>query len=81
VHIAIVFDEYSGTVGMVTIEDLIEEIVGEIEDEFDNEEERNIKKSENTYKIDPFLGIDEINEKEIMKWITLFLWGLAEKFF
>ncbi len=67
VHIAIVFDEYSGTVGMVTIEDLIEEIVGEIEDEFDNEEERIIKKSENKYKIDPFLGIDEINEKLDLK--------------
>jgi len=63
VHIAIAFDEYSGTVGMVTIEDLIEEIVGEIEDEFDNEEEKIIKKDENKYKIDPFLDIDEINKE------------------
>ncbi|MGM0507567.1 MAG: hemolysin family protein [Fusobacteriota bacterium] len=63
VHIAIALDEYGGTVGMVTIEDLIEEIVGEIEDEYDNNEQDIIQVTDNKYKINPFLGIQEINEE------------------
>lgn len=63
VHMAIVLDEYGGTVGVLTIEDLLEEIVGEIRDEFDKDEEESIKKiSENKYEVDAMLDIETINK-------------------
>ncbi|MGL5051752.1 MAG: hemolysin family protein [Fusobacteriaceae bacterium] len=63
VHIAMVLDEYGGVVGLVTIEDLIEEIVGEIRDEFDHEEEESIVKvDENTYVIDAMVDIETLNK-------------------
>nr|WP_307774998.1 hemolysin family protein [uncultured Cetobacterium sp.] len=64
VHIALVLDEYGGTVGVVTIEDLLEEIVGEIRDEFDHEEEESIKEiTENRYEVDAMLDIETINKE------------------
>lgn len=64
VHIAIALDEYGGTSGLLTIEDLIEEIVGEIQDEYDNEEDELIKKvSENTYEIDAMIDIETLNKE------------------
>lgn len=63
VHMAIVLDEYGGTVGVLTIEDLLEEIVGEIRDEFDTEEEETIKEiEENHYEVDAMLDIETINK-------------------
>jgi putative hemolysin len=60
VHIAIVLDEYGGTAGLVTIEDLIEEIVGEIQDEYDTEEPMIEALSENEARVDGRAAIDDL---------------------
>jgi len=62
VHIAIVVDEYGGTAGLVTIEDLLEEIVGEIQDEYDQEEPLFKIIDENSALVDARLSIDKVNE-------------------
>jgi putative hemolysin len=62
VHIAIVLDEYGGTAGLVTIEDLIEEIVGEIQDEYDVEEPMVERISETEARIDGRASIDDLTE-------------------
>jgi CBS domain containing-hemolysin-like protein len=62
VHIAIVLDEYGSVAGLVTIEDLLEEIVGEIADEYDREEQQLEKIDDNTYRVNGRVPIDEVNE-------------------
>ena len=63
VHIAIVLDEYGGTAGLVTIEDLIEEIVGEIQDEYDVEEEPMIVSvGDNEARVDGRASVDDLGE-------------------
>ncbi len=61
-HIAIVVDEYGGTAGLVTIEDLIEQIIGDIQDEYDLEEDEYIKLGENEYDVDAGIAIDTFND-------------------
>lgn len=61
-QIAIVIDEYGGTEGLVTIEDLVEEIFGNIQDEYDNEEEEIQKLNETTFTVDGSTSIDELSD-------------------
>lgn len=62
ISIIFVLDEYGATVGLITLEDLLEEIVGEIRDEYDEDEKDNIKKiSDREYIIDGSMKLDDIN--------------------
>lgn len=62
-HIAIVADEYGGTAGLVTIEDLLEEIVGEIFDEYDSEVPLIQEFADGTIRVDARLPVDDLNER------------------
>ena len=61
-HLAIVVDEYGGTVGMVTLENVLEEIVGDIQDEFDTEKAEFRKINENEFSVDGSLGLYELHD-------------------
>lgn len=61
-HVAVVVDEYGGTAGLVTLEDLIEELVGDISDEYDHERPEYTLNDDGTFRLSARLGIDELGE-------------------
>jgi hypothetical protein len=61
-HLAVVIDEYGGTAGVVTLEDLIEELVGEISDEFDVDEPLIVPLGGGQFRVSSKMPVDEVNE-------------------
>ena len=61
-HLAMVVDEFGGTVGMVTLENVLEEVVGDIQDEFDTDKEEFRKINEDEFSVAGSLGLYELND-------------------
>ncbi|MEM1150325.1 MAG: hemolysin family protein [Pseudomonadota bacterium] len=63
IHVALVVDEYGGTDGLVSLEDLVEEIVGDIEDEHDEEDVALFRRNRNVYEVDARMEIEDFQEE------------------
>jgi CBS domain containing-hemolysin-like protein len=62
-HLAVIVDEYGGTAGIVTIEDIVEEIIGEIRDEYDREEEAFVPQDDGTVMVHATANLDDVEER------------------
>jgi CBS domain containing-hemolysin-like protein len=70
VHIAVVVDEYGGVSGIVCMEDILEEIIGDIQDEFDNEQEDVIAAADGSYLCDARVNLEDLAEKTGLRFPT-----------
>ncbi len=89
-HLAMVVDEYGGTMGLVTLENVLEELVGQIQDEFDHEKPRLVRRSEGVWDIDGTLPLFELGEvvgetieapdvSTVSGWVTQQLGGFPRR--
>ena len=62
IHIAVVVDEYGGVAGLVTMEDILEEIVGEIQDEYDQESPDILEMEDGTYRVQGTTSLEDLSE-------------------
>jgi putative hemolysin len=67
-HIAVVLDEYGGTAGLVTLEDLLEELVGDISDEYDREEAQLERLPNGDLRVNAMMNIEDLNEVLGVEW-------------
>ncbi len=63
VHIAVAVDEYGGVSGIISMEDILEEIVGDIQDEFDNEGEEIVTAGDNEWICDARMNVEDLNDE------------------
>ncbi|CAB4580549.1 unannotated protein [freshwater metagenome] len=82
-HLAIVVDEYGGTAGIVSLEDLVEEVIGEIHDEYDEIEKPSVQGASGEYDVDGLLNLEDFTEMTLVElpdgpYETVAGWAVAQ---
>ncbi len=81
-HMAIVIDEYGGTAGILTLEDIIEEIIGDVMDEYDAEEKLIVEHEDGSISVNARLDVEELGrpfERGTAGWEVRVGWGLGDQ--